>query len=326
VIGWEELKKTNGGSLKLRLNDYRFKAPGGTVLLDYTYTYDPLGNITAKATEHGNYTYSYDSSSRLTSADHPVLPDEAYTYDNVGNRQTASGMSGTWNYNSNNELLGYADVEYTFDANGNLTRKKVGIAAVNYTYNAENRLVKVEDDLTKVVMAEYGYDPFGRRLWKDVQGVRTYFFYSEEGLVTEYDANGVEIRSYGYQPDSTWGTNPLWLKENGQYYFYQNDHLGTPQKLVAQNGAVVWSATYKAFGQAEIAPTATISNNLRFPGQYEDVETGLYYNYHRYYDPTIGRYPQADPIGLKGGSNLFAYSDNNPLMYRDILGLQPMVH
>ncbi len=91
-------------------------------------------------------------------------------------------------------------------------------------------------------------------------------------LVAEYDEIGTELRMYGYQPDSMWTTDPLWLKEGGNYYWYQNDHLGTPQKLIDMNGTVVWSATYFAFGQAQITVN-TLENNLRFPGQYNDVET-----------------------------------------------------
>ncbi len=188
-----------------------------------------------------------------------------------------------------------------------------------YTYNTENRLVKVENGVGGV-LAEYYYDPFGRRLWKDVGGARTYFFYSEEGVITEYDASGNELRSYGYQPDSTWTTDPLWLKQDGEYYFYQNDHLGTPQKLVGVNGAVVWSAHYTAFGEADVQ-VETIVNNLRFPGQYYDEETGLHYNFQRYYEPRSGRYMSADPIGLQGGINLFAYALNHPGNEIDPVGL-----
>jgi RHS repeat-associated protein len=192
---------------------------------------------------------------------------------------------------------------------------------VNYIYDAANRLVNVEDDATQTVIAEYYYDPFGRRLWKDVGGVRTYFFYSEEGLIAEYDANGNEIRSYGYKPDSTWTTDPLWLKQGGTYYWYQNDHLGTPQKLTAQDGTVVWSAQYTAFGEADVQ-VETVTNNLRFPGQYADAETGLYYNFQRYYDPRIGRYLQVDPIGFAGGDfNLYGYVRNNPGNESDPLGM-----
>jgi RHS repeat-associated protein len=188
-------------------------------------------------------------------------------------------------------------------------------------YDAANRLVHVED-VTGSISADYYYDPFGRRLWKDVGGVRTYFFYSEEGLIAEYDASGTELRSYGYKPDSTWTTDPLFLKEGGMYYWYHNDHLGTPQKMTAQDGTVVWSAQYSAFGEADVQ-VETVTNNLRFPGQFYDGETGLLYNWFRYYDPRIGRYVSADPIGFVGGDlNLYAYVYNNPITIIDPLGLQ----
>ncbi|MBT8348886.1 MAG: RHS repeat-associated core domain-containing protein, partial [Sulfurovum sp.] len=66
------------------------------------------------------------------------------------------------------------------------------------------------------------------------------------------------------------------------------------------------------FGQADVT-VSTVENNLRFAGQYYDSETGLHYNYHRYYDPSLGRYLRADPIGLEGGVNLYSYVYNNPL-------------
>ena len=176
------------------------------------------------------------------------------------------------------------------------------------------------EDINGSTIAEYYYDPFGRRLWKEVGGTRSYFFYADEGLVAEYDAAGNESTSYGYKPDSTWTTDPLWLKQNGEYSFYQNDHLGTPQKLVKQNEAVVWSASYSAFGQARVE-VETVTNNLCFPGQYFDAETGVHYNFHRYYAPRIGRYLRNDPIGLKGGINIFSYAFNNPLVHRDQFGL-----
>jgi RHS repeat-associated protein len=145
--------------------------------------------------------------------------------------------------------------------------------------------------------------------------------YSDEGLIAEFDGSGSQTKSYGYAPNSTWTTNPLFMKQGGQYYFYHNDHLGTPQKLTSASGAISWSATYDAFGKATVAASATVTNNLRFAGQYYDSETGLHYNYHRYYDPRTGRYITTDPIGLEGGINLLSYVKNNPLIRIDPLGL-----
>jgi RHS repeat-associated protein len=101
-----------------------------------------------------------------------------------------------------------------------------------------------------------------------------------------------------------------------------NDHLGTPQKMTDASGTVVWSADYKPFGEATVT-VSTITNNLRFPGQYFDAETGLNYNYYRDYNPAIGRYLEADPIGIKRGINhLYSYTSDNPINKKDQFGLQ----
>jgi RHS repeat-associated protein len=110
--------------------------------------------------------------------------------------------------------------------------------------------------------------------------------------------------------------------DQDKVYYYLNDHLGTPLKVVDELGAVVWEAEYEPFGDAKIS-TQSFSNNFRFPGQYYDGETGLHYNYHRYFDTTTGRYLTPDPIGLSGGINIFAYAQNNPINVTDPLGLTP---
>ncbi len=79
-----------------------------------------------------------------------------------------------------------------------------------------------------------------------------------------------------------------------------------------------WSATYDTFGNCSI-DVEDIENNLRFAGQYFDVETGLHYNWNRYYDPETGRYMRVDPVGE--GLNLYLYVQNNPLKYIDPRGL-----
>jgi RHS repeat-associated protein len=110
------------------------------------------------------------------------------------------------------------------------------------------------------------------------------------------------------------------MRDGGGLYYYHNDHLGTPQRLSdATTGTIAWSAGYAAFGKATIDPLSTVENNLRFPEQYFDAETGLHFNFNRYYEPETGRYFSTDPYG--DGLNLYAYGYGNPVNLYDPLGL-----
>ncbi len=111
------------------------------------------------------------------------------------------------------------------------------------------------------------------------------------------------------------------VKPTDTAYYYHNDHLNTPRVMTNSSGTVAWKASYNAFGHADIDASSTITNNLRFPGQYYDAETGLHYNWNRYYDPRTGRYLTPDPVGLEEGINLFTYTENNPVNKVDSNGL-----
>ena len=107
-----------------------------------------------------------------------------------------------------------------------------------------------------------------------------------------------------------------------------NDPLGTPQALTDESGTTVWAASYDPFGKATVNEDPdgdgnTVTLNVRMPGQYYDQETGLHYNYFRYYDPATGRYLRSDPVGILGGLNGYSYVRNNPLKWVDPLGLWP---
>jgi len=108
----------------------------------------------------------------------------------------------------------------------------------------------------------------------------------------------------------------------GQWYFIHADHLDTPHIVTDINQKRVWNAQYEPFRKANVVQE-DVSLNLRFPGQYFDEETGLHYNWHRYYDPETGRYLTSDPIGLAGGMNTFTYVLSNPLKLVDSDGLRP---
>ena len=108
-----------------------------------------------------------------------------------------------------------------------------------------------------------------------------------------------------------------------QVVYYLNDHLGTAQLLVDAAGTVIWQGDAQPFGQVTEVINQ-IDHRFRFPGQMVDPESGLYYNWHRFYDPATGRYLSPDPIGLDGGMNLYAYADQNPINYVDPDGLNPL--
>ncbi|WP_376711930.1 RHS repeat domain-containing protein [Shewanella profunda] len=118
------------------------------------------------------------------------------------------------------------------------------------------------------------------------------------------------------------GGTPLAFVQSGQTYHVHVDHLGTPKALTDASGQVVWKASYSPFGKASVT-TQGPAFNLRFPGQYYDAETGLHYNWRRYYDPATGRYITSDPIGLAGGINTYAYVENNPYSLFDLTGECP---
>ncbi|MFV8382840.1 RHS repeat-associated core domain-containing protein [Vibrio parahaemolyticus] len=107
---------------------------------------------------------------------------------------------------------------------------------------------------------------------------------------------------------------------DGTVYHVHNDHLGTPQALTDELGEVVWKAQYTPFGRASVT-TEQVTFNIRFPGQYFDAETGLHYNWHRYYDPSLGRYLQSDRLGLFDGVDTYGYVHGNPLGNKDPNGL-----
>ena len=120
-----------------------------------------------------------------------------------------------------------------------------------------------------------------------------------------------------------------------QIYHYHNDQLGTPNELTNDIGEVVWLADYEAWGNTAKVIYSPVNINqmqvsqnelqpIRFQGQCFDEETGLHYNRFRYYDPDMGMFTTRDPIGLRGGDNVFAYAPN-PTGWVDPLGLETYI-
>ena len=281
------------------------------------YVYDDVLNIDSLTDlADGLHDFNYDNLNRLTQAQHPTtngLPgSENYTYDNVGNREDPNNAN-EYQYDNNNRITASPGLTYSFDDEGNTTGRSDGAV---FTYTNENRL----DTYTKgVTTASYTYDPMGRRIKKTVNGVTTWYLWDGTNLLSEYDGSGNRAKRYAYLPE---GYAPIQVEDAGGLYNVHSDHLDTPKLLTDSSQNIVWRGRQKAFGQMLVDASSIVELNVRFPGQYLDVETGMHYNYFRYYDPSIGRYLTSDPIGLDGGLNTYSYANLNPLSFSDFLGLK----
>ncbi|GEM_PF-2958463 len=167
----------------------------------------------------------------------------------------------------------------------------------------------------------YTYDPSGRRIAKDVDGVVTRYLYDGDHCIAEYDANDVQLRKYIHGPCID---EPICMIEAaGGYagtYYYHYDALGSVVALSDADGDTVQVYEYDVYGQVA-ASDPNHPNRFMFTGREFDKETGLYYYRARYYNPTIGRFLQTDPIGYGADINWYAYCGNNSVARNDPSGL-----
>jgi RHS repeat-associated protein len=290
-----------------------------------TYQYDELGNLQTLTTDTGTRTYSYDEVNRLDQETGPAgVRDHAY--DLNGNR-TSDGAGTSATYSASTDRL--ATINGTtvgLDAAGNLTSDGTN----TYTWDAAGRLKTVSR--ANQLWATYYYDYKSRRSRKETtssapQGAQVvvYHYDQDDNLLAETLATGAPIKTYIWDDGRLVGlldhaTTPPTLLT------LDTDQLGTPRAARTAQGTVVWRWDSDGYG-------TTVPNedpdgngtkttiNLRFPGQYYDLESGLHYNWNRYYSPKLGRYISPDPIGLAGGINTYGYVGGNPLGYTDRFGL-----
>jgi RHS repeat-associated protein len=245
---------------------------------------------------------------------------------------------------------------YAYDAEGNLTEKQEGSGRLwKYRWGADGMMSEVERADGTVVRFEY--DALGRRVAKHYRGLTTRWVWDgnmplhewvegklepdrepkvismwtadadikrRETELIEHLTRGPPQAGTAYKP-ITWlfepeSFSPMAKLSAAGKHSIVCDHLGTPVAMINDAGTRTWSAEVSVYGELRQLEGERFACPFRWPGQYEDAETGLYYNRYRYYDPDAGQYASQDPIGLDGGPDLVAYV-RDPLTWSDPLGL-----
>ncbi len=269
----------------------------------------------------GSVVYSYDRSGYLTGRSGQMYDHDRYYYDKAGNLLDNEGQGPVMN----NRLPGCGRDRYGYNEWGELTTRR----DQQLEWNAQGQLTRVISGNTET---HYGYDALGRRIRKATYGrhtghtarSRTDFVWEGFRLLQEnVQQQGWRTYLYDAEQPYTPVASVTGRGESRQVWYYHTDVTGTPQEVTAADGTLVWAGYIRGFGEnaADISNSgAYFHQPLRLPGQYFDDETGLHYNLFRYYAPECGRFVSQDPIGLKGGINLYQYAPN-PLSWIDPLGL-----
>jgi RHS repeat-associated protein len=298
-------------------------ASGTQPLFDRQFSWDDQGRvmaITDLANSSLSASYGYDALDRVTSASQSSSS-WAYSYDGTGDRLTSTDGAGTASYafypgsHRLQSIAGARSKSYLYDGAGNQTSD----GTTTWTYGGDNRP-------TQAGSAVFVFNALGQRVEK-VAASTTRFVYDEAGhLAGEYADDGSLIEETVWLGDLPVAT----LRPNGagvDAYYVHTDQLGTPRMVTRpSDNQVVWRwDNTEPFGSSSPddnpSGLGAFAYNLRFPGQYYDAETGTNYNYFRDYDPSIGRYVESDPIGLRGGLNTYSYVEASPISKLDESGL-----
>jgi RHS repeat-associated protein len=299
---------------------------------------DNNGNIIEAIVNGDKHEYQYDHMQRLLISSHPqdqhkTNPNEEYTYYPDGNRATSNSVRHYNNLDDstltvhyqydNNRLLEDDIFLYNYDTNGNIIQyiNKDEQSSSVFEYDAFDRLiqyqkkVKINDEIQIVVDAEYTYDPMGRRLSKEVNGVKKWYQYNGAQIDTEYDNSGNIIAQYIYNP--AFFDRPMQMTRLGQTFYYVYDVFGNVTQLINKDGKVIQEYQYDAFGNQTLT-YGQIENTFTYKGREYDTESGLYFFRNRVYDSKIGRFLQHDKLYT---INPYSFVDNNPINTNDPFGL-----
>ena len=279
------------------------------------FSYDVLGRLTEARNATGSVSMEYDEGGRVVKECFSGgLPGDKGTtveniYDDLGNRiETRTSLGSVVQKAHLEEELGI-----TFRAFG---------AGWRYDWQSDGMLSRVVRPDSKEV--SFAYDALGRRTEKTYEGVTTHFVWDGNVPLHEWqevaaDAGKADVTTWLFEQNTF--IPAAKLAANGESFSIVSDYLGTPLQAFDNNGNKVWEQELDIFGRKRRKDNNNSSFiPFKYQGQYEDIETGLYYNRFRYYEPNTGSYISQDPIGLVGGNRLYGHvHDTNSWL--DILGL-----
>jgi RHS repeat-associated protein len=224
-------------------------------------------------------------------------------------------------YKRGGQLLKTENWEYKYDKEGNLIRKKDKHGAKwRYEWNDAGMLAKVKRPDAREIF--FKYNALGRRIEKQFGNVFTRWVWDGNTPLHEqaayYTPDWDEVNKVVYDRETKY---PLitWVFEEGtfvpaakitekQKLSIATNYLGSPEAMYREDGEAVWTCELNSYGKVrDFKGLSKTECPFRYQGQYEDAETGLYYNRFRYYSPEEGMYLSQDPIGLAGGDKLYAY-------------------
>lgn len=316
---------TTGGLIDrisdLARGERRFAYDPREQLLDVTgnheerFSFDPAGNLLRDIEDPRDASVQQG---RLM-----MRGDNHYEYDDAGNRIThRRGQGGThvchYDYDALNQLTGIREskgrtqrsTQFTYDALGRRISKSHTelLAAANLSRGPGHGKV---DDAPELVRQD-----------------TTWFLWNGDVMLAEGKGDQAGAADplavvYAFEPESFRPAAQIRrhsADKEGDVLIYWVDHLGTPQEITNERGELVWQVALKAWGGVGQVFHERVENNIRFQGQYHDVETGLHYSRFRHYDPSAGCFINQDPIGLLGGYVLAGYV-GNPNQWYDPLGL-----